>query len=99
MDFWKILIGYITQGGEPAVIAILIGLIILLIWDRKLVLAALAKSQDQLLESQDKVVEAKEQEIESIKEIVEKYHNGTLTTIQALNEIKVVLASIQGSIR
>lgn len=99
MDFVGTLISYITQGGAGAVVAMLSGIIILLIWDRNLVLAALAKSQEHLLESQNSIVEAKEQEIESIKEIVDKYHNGTLTTIQALTEIKVVLASIQGSIR
>ncbi len=99
MDFWKVVFEYITQGGSAAVIVILVALNVLLLWEIKAVRAHAHSINEKLDNANDKVVLAKEKEIDSIKEIVEKYQNGTLTTIQALNEIKIVLVSIKESIR
>jgi uncharacterized protein YccT (UPF0319 family) len=95
----KTLLDFLTQGGSSAVIVVISCVIALLIWDRKSLIKSLEKNQDKLVTVQNQVVEAKEKEIQTIKEIIEKYHNGTLTTIQALNEIKIVLTTIQNSVR
>ena len=89
MDFTTIL-QLITQGGSAAVISILLTIVFVLVWDRK----TLVK---ELTETTQKVYDAKDSETKSIKEIVERYHQGNLDLIQALNEIKIVLVTIQNS--
>lgn len=89
MDFTTIL-QLITQGGSAAVISILLTIVFVLIWDRK----TLVK---ELNDTTQKVYDAKDSETKSIKEIVERYHQGNLDLIQALNEIKIVLVTIQNS--
>lgn len=85
----KSLIPMITDGGPAAVIAVLLLCVGLLIWDRIQLLKRLAESLQQTMD-------AKEAEKQVILEIIEKYHKGNLTMVQAINEIKVVLAAIQG---
>lgn len=92
MDFWQLVFQYITQGGEAAIIVILLGINVLLVWDRKQILKTLG-------DTTQKVYDAKDSETESIKEIIEKYHQGHLSVVQALNEIRIVLVSIQNSKR
>lgn len=90
MDFASIFLHFIAQGGGAAVIALLFGVVGLLIWDRK----HLTK---QIEDTTQKVYEAKDSETKSIKEIVDRYHQGSLDLVQALNEIKVVLTAIQNT--
>lgn len=90
MEFAKIVLQYLTAGGAAAVIAILFAAVIALIWDRK----ELMKS---VIETTQRVYDAKDSETKSIKEIVERYHKGNLDLVQALNEIKMVLITIQAS--
>jgi len=85
----KVLIPFLTDGGTAAVIAILILVVGFLVYDRVQLLKRLSESLKQTLD-------AKEAEKQVILEIVEKYHQGNLTMVQAINEIKVVLAAIQG---
>jgi len=88
MDFANTFLQFIAQGGGAAVIALLFGVVSLLIWDRK-------RLSKDLYDTTQKVYEAKDSETESIKEIVDRYHQGNLDLVQALNEIKVVLVTIQ----
>jgi hypothetical protein len=44
-----------------------------------------------------RVYDTKDSETKSITEIVNRYHQGNLDLVQALNEIKIVLTAIQNS--
>ena len=90
MDFAKLLLQFVADGGSAAVIAILFAAVAVLVWDRK----TLSK---ELSDTTQKVYDAKDSETKSIKEIVDKYHKGNLDLVQALNEIKIVLVTIQNT--
>jgi hypothetical protein len=83
-------ISALSEGGTGALIIGLALVIVVLIWDRKQLLKTLSDTTNL-------VYTAKDKETQSIKEIVEKYHQGQLTVVQTLNEIKLVLVSIQAS--
>lgn len=80
----------IGTGGTGAIITILAVAVAVLIWDRKDLLKTVS-------ETTNLVYSAKDKEVESIKEIIEKYHQGQLTVVQTLNEIKLVLVAIQSA--
>ena len=88
MEFATTLLQFLTQGGTAAVIALLFAVVGLLVWDRKRII-------DSLNETTQRVYDAKDSEAKSIKEIVDRYHKGNVDLVQALNEIKVVLITIQ----
>lgn len=90
MDFVNTILQFITQGGSSAVIALLFAIVTVLVWDRKVLVK-------ELNDSIQKVYDAKDSETQSIKEIVDRYHKGNLDLIQALNEIKIVLVTIQNN--
>ena len=90
MEFANTFLLFIAQGGGAAVIALLFGVVALLIWDRK-------KLVKDLADTTQKVYESKDSEARSIREIVDRYHRGSLDLVQALNEIKIVLVTIQNS--
>lgn len=73
-------------------IAVLAAVIAGFVWDRK----ALTKN---LEDTTQKVYDAKDSEAKTIREIVDRYHQGNLDLVQALNEIKIVLVSIQNTRR
>lgn len=88
MEIVNSILAYIIQGGAGAIIALLFGVIIALIYDRH----SLTKS---LHETTQKVFDLHEEESDNILEIIEKYHQGNLNLVQALNEIKIVLVALQ----
>lgn len=90
MDLATTILQYITQGGSAAIISLLFGIVAVLVWDRK----SLVK---ELTDTTQKVFDAKDSETKSIKEIVDRYHRGNLDLVQALNEIKIVLVTIQNT--
>lgn len=92
MEFAHLILQFITQGGSAAVIAVLAAVIAGFIWDRK----ALTKN---LEDTTQKVYDSKDSEARTIREIVDRYHQGNLDLVQALNEIKIVLVSIQNTRR
>lgn len=86
----KVLISLITgDGPTSAVIAVLLLVIGFLVWER-------IQMSKQLNATIKQTLEAKDSEKQIILDIVEKYHQGNLTMVQAINELKVVLAAIQG---
>lgn len=91
-DLFKELYPLLSDGGSAAVIALLLAAVGALLYDRIQILKELSKSLQQTLD-------AKEAEKAVILEIVEKYHQGNLTMVQAINEIKLVLAAIQSRIK
>lgn len=92
MDFAKLVLQIMADGGSAAIMAILFAIVVVLVWDRK----TLSK---ELTDTTQKVYDAKDSETRSIKEIVDKYHKGNLDLVQALNEIKIVLVTIQNTTR
>lgn len=90
MDFITVIVQYIAQGGPAAVIAILCTVVVVLVWDRTRLLKDLDGTTKRVYDSKDR-------ETEMLKEIIDKYHRGNIDLIHALNEIKVVLATIQNS--
>jgi hypothetical protein len=90
MEFAQVILQYLTSGGAGAVIALLFGVIIILIMDRR----NISKTLDSTIQ---RVYDAKDSETKSITEIVNRYHQGNLDLVQALNEIKIVLTTIQNS--
>ena len=83
---------YIIQGGPAAIVAILLFVIGLLIWDRIRITKALTITTQLVYDTKDK-------EIISIKEIIDKYYQGNINLVNALNEIKIVLTTIQNTKR
>lgn len=92
MEFASTVLQFISQGGSAAVIAILFTAVAVLIWDRRNIIKTLETTTQ-------KVYEAKDSENKSIREIVDRYHKGNLDLVQALNEIKIVLVTIQNARR
>jgi hypothetical protein len=90
MEYIPIFLQYLTQGGSAAVIVVLSAVIGVLLWDRK----HLINSID---DTTQKVYDAKDSETVMLKEIVDKYHRGNVDLIQALNEIRLVLVTIQNT--
>ena len=90
MEFAQVILQYITSGGVGATIALLFAIIVVLIWDRN----NISKTLDSTIQ---RVYDAKDSEAKSISEIVDRYHQGNLDLIQTLNEIKIVLTTIQTS--
>ena len=87
-DLFTTVVNFLTTGGSVAVIALLVIIVSVLILDRR----HLAKN---ITETTKLVYEAKDSETKSIKEIVDRYHQGHVDLVQALNEIKIVLVAIQ----
>lgn len=92
MDFAHTVLEFLSHGGASAVIGILAAVVALLVWDRKILVK-------DLNETTQKVYDAKDSETKSIKEIIDRYHQGNLDLVQALNEIKIVLVTIQNAPR
>lgn len=92
MDFAHTVLQFLSQGGTAAVIGILSAVVAFLVWERR-------NLYNDLDETTNRVYDAKDSETRSIKEIVERYHQGNLDLVQALNEIKVVLVTIQNTTR
>ena len=91
-NFLTAILNFLTQGGTVAVIAMLFILVIALVWERRRLYLELTATT--LL-----VYAAKDKENSSIREIVDKYYKGNLDLVQALNEIKIVLITIQNTKR
>lgn len=92
MEQLTIILAYLVQGGAPAIITILFVVIAILAYDRK-------NLHKQNLETINLVYVAKDKEIASIKEIIDKYYKGNIDLVNALNEIKTVLVTMQSTKR
>lgn len=88
MELAKEILAYIIDGGAGAIIALLFGVIIALVYDRHVITKSLRDTTQKLLERHA-------DESDNILEIIEKYHQGNLNLVQALNEIKIVLVALQ----
>lgn len=90
MDLANAVLQYMTQGGPAAVIALLFAVVGILVWDRKQLIKELNLTTQ-------KVFDAKDSEVKAIREIVDRYHQGSIDLVKALNEIKLVLTTLQNT--
>ena len=78
---------FLSSGSISAVIGILLVIIIGLLWER----IRLLKRLDNITE---KIMEFKKEELESVKNLIEMYHEGNISLVKTLTEIKSVLSTI-----
>lgn len=79
---------FLSSGSISAVIGLLISVIIGLLWER----VRLLKQLDEITE---KFLQSKKDELGSIRSLIEMYHQGNISLVQTLTEIKGVLTNIQ----
>lgn len=83
----KIVLG----GGIQGLMAILLGIIGYLIWDRH----SIQKNNAEVLkELSDTLSEKFDHDREQLIKIIDQYHQGQISIVQAMNEIKLLLTSI-----
>lgn len=82
---------YISSGGTNAIIFILLGIIAFLFYDRRSLVTAIKDTNAALIES-------KENENKIVREILEKNHQFSMSVVQALNEIKIVLTTLKDTL-
>lgn len=89
------LIKAILSGGPMAIIALLVAMIVYLIWEKR----ATQKSNQEALEKMASLFAEKvKEERDDLIDIIERYQEGHINLLQAINEIKVLIATISGKI-
>lgn len=89
------LIKAILTGGPIAIIAILMVLIAYLVWEKR----AIQKSNKEALEKMAQTFSEKiNEERKDLIDIIDRYQEGHINLLQAINEIKVLIATISGKL-
>lgn len=89
------LIKAILSGGPVAIIAILVAMIAYLIWEKR----ATQKSNKEALEKMAQAFAEKvKEERGDLIDIIDRYQEGHINLLQAINEIKVLIATISGKL-
>ena len=91
MEAFTTVLTLLTAGGPTAIIVILALVVAYLVWEHYKMIKMIEKYQQIISDNRN-------QYHDSIIEIIDRYHNGNIELIQALNEIKVVLATQQKTI-
>jgi uncharacterized membrane protein YccC len=81
---FTLLLEALLAGGPTAIISLLVIFIIFLVWDR---LKLVKSSKDLSTEYKD-----------DLEIVLEKYHQGQINLIEAFNEIKIILAKLEGKL-
>jgi len=85
----------ILSGGPVAIMAILIAIIVYLIWEKR----TLQKSNKEALEKlAETFAEKVKEERQDLISIINRYQEGHINLLQAINEIKVLIATISGKL-
>jgi hypothetical protein len=74
----------IASGGPGAIILLLIGVIAVLIWDRLGLIKSM--NENSTLYRAD------------INKVIDKYQEGQINVIQALNDIKLILVKVEAKV-
>jgi len=94
-EFLNVLMAPILASGNPAIMAILLliagGISYVYIRREK----QLQKDQKELLESFQKQIEADRKDLLLV---IDKYQEGQISVVQALNDLRVLIATIGGKI-
>ena len=89
------LIKALLSGGPVAIIALLIAVIGYMIWEKR----AVQKSNREALEKMTSVfTERVKEERQDLISIIDRYQEGHINLLQAINEIKVLIATISGKL-
>lgn len=91
MEIIAAILSLIGTGAPTALNAVLFGGIVYLLFERR-------NFNKQLNESYEKLDSVRDKHLETTQIILDKYYNGNIQMVQALNEIKIVLATMQKSI-
>lgn len=86
-----ILLKTILEAGGPAVIALLLGACAYLGWEKYLLVRQCERTIKELTDRYNSHLDKSH---EGFMELVEKYQEGQLDVVQAMNEIKVLVATI-----
>ena len=87
MELLNSLLELIATGTSGAIIALLLCAVGYLIWERQKMLTLIEQYKISLDENHRHYSD-------SIERILDRYHNGNIELVQALNEIKIVLATV-----
>jgi hypothetical protein len=89
------IIKLILEGGAQGIIALLLALVAYLVWDRRNVQKVHAEMIKELSES---LLEKFEHDKTQLIQIIDQHHRGQINIVQAMNEIKILLANINNRI-
>lgn len=87
MELLNSLLELIATGTSGAIIALLLCAVGYLVWERQKMLTLIEQYKISLDENHRHYSD-------SIERILDRYHNGNIELVQALNEIKIVLATV-----
>jgi hypothetical protein len=94
-EILKIVLNAISGGGPTSIIAILCGIIIYLGWEKKSIQKAHKESLEQLADSLSS--KAKDNR-EDLIAVINRYQEGHINILEAINEIKVLIATMTGKL-
>lgn len=79
---------FLSHGGVAAIMAVLIGVVLVLAWERTRLLSRVEELTAQ-------IIEGKKEEMEKVWEIIDLYYQGNINLVTTLAEIKGVLSEIR----
>lgn len=79
---------FLSHGGVAAIMAVLIGAVLVLAWEHTRLLSRIEELTEQ-------IIEGKKEEMEKVREIIDLYYQGNINLVTTLTEIKGVLSNIQ----
>lgn len=79
---------FLSHGGVAAIMAVLIGVVLVLAWERTRLLSRIEELTEQ-------IIEGKKEEMEKVWEIIDLYYQGNINLVTTLAEIKGVLSEIR----
>jgi hypothetical protein len=80
----QMLLEALLAGGPIAIMSLLLGIIAFLIWDRLKLISSIKEHSSTYKKD--------------LENLLEKYHQGQINLIQAFNEIKIILAKLEGKL-
>lgn len=97
MDFSIVgqLLKLIITGGPAAIISLLMLIVAYLLWEKR----SVQKNNKETLEKMANIFAEKvKEERQDLISIIDRYQEGQINLLQAINEIKVLIATISGKL-
>lgn len=91
------LIKAILSGGPVAIIALLVAMIAYLVWEKRATQKSNKEALEKMAQAFAEKVKVKEERGDLI-DIIDRYQEGHINLLQAINEIKVLIATISGKL-
>jgi hypothetical protein len=89
--FFQQLVSAILTSGSPALTALLLLITGVVCWGALKREAAFREERDELVEKFQEQIEGDRKDL---LQVIDKYQNGQLSVLQALNELRVLIATI-----